>query len=188
MTVAITASINGFQPARPVAAEKVYTYPVTTGADTYAIGDAVALTSGAVTKLVLTDSPSALAVGVIVGLKDANGRPLVFNQPTRGNYLVAGQAGFAEVVIDTEASFMVRFTGTVNQALVGTNVRANDAGVQVATGVSGMSVRALSGAAAATNPFKVLSISDQVVAGGAGTDRYVEVRLNNSLFRAGTSS
>lgn len=187
MTVAITAAINGFQPARPIAAEKVYTYPVVAGSNTFAIGDVVAFTSGAVDKLALTDSPTA-PVGVIVGLKDSNGRPLTFNQPTRGAYLVAGQAGFAEVVIDTEASYMVRFTGTVNQALVGTNVRANDAGVQVSTGASGMSVRALSGAAAATNPFKVLSISDQVVAGGTGTDRYVEVRLNNSLFRAGTSS
>jgi hypothetical protein len=188
MTVAITATINGFQPARPVASEKVYTYPVVAGSSTFAIGDVVAFTGGAVDKLALTDSPTALAVGVIVGLKDANGRPLTFNQPTRGGYLIAGQAGFAEVVVDSEASYMVRFTGTVNQALVGTNVRANDAGVTVSNGLSGMSVRALSGGAAATNPFKVLSISDQVVAGGVGTDRYVEVRLNNSLFRAGTSS
>lgn len=187
MTVAITAAINGFQPARPAPAEKVYTYPVVAGSDTFAIGDVVTFSSGQVAKLALTDSPTA-PVGVIVGLKDANGRPLTFNQPTRGNYLVAGQAGFAEVIIDPEASYLVRFTGTVNQALVGTNVRANDAGVQTNTGVSGMSVRALSGAAAATNPFKVLAISEQVVAGGTGTDRYVEVRLNNSLFRAGTSS
>lgn len=187
MTVAITAAINGFTPARQWPVDKVYTYPVSTGAgETLAIGDAVAVVAGVATKLALTDSPSSAFSGVVVGLLNSNGRPLTFNQPTTGNYIPASTTGFAQVLIDSDMSYIVRYTGTVNAALVGDNVRANDAGVTTATGVSGMSVRALSGADATTTPFKVIAVSDQVVSGGAGTDKYVEVRPNNTWLRAGT--
>lgn len=187
MTVAITAAINGFQPARQYTSDMVYTYPVTNGAsDTLAIGDAVSIVNGLAVKLALTDSPSAPVAGVVVGLRNAQGRALTFDQPTNGPFLGNNETGFAQVLINSEMTYLVRLTGTAATGSVGDNVRANDAGVTVSTGISGMSVRALAGADATTTPFKIIALSDQLVAGGAGADRYVEVALNNTWRRAGT--
>jgi hypothetical protein len=186
MTIATTGAINGFQPARQFSSDRVMTFPVTNSGATLAIGDAVAVVNGLATKLALTDSPSSVAWGVVVGLKNADGRPLTFNQPDVGNYLADGESGFAEVLVDPLMTYTVRYTGTTSVGLVGDNVRANDAGVTVKTGVSGMSVRALASSDATTTPFKIVGLSDTVIAGGVGTDVYVEVALNNCWFKAGT--
>jgi hypothetical protein len=189
MSVLTTAQINGFRPARAFSADRVRTYPVTNdGSTTIAIGDAVAVVAGVVTKLATTDSPSNRATGVVIGLLNSNKRPLTFNQPTLGNYLPANATGYAEVIVDDQMTYNTYYSGTSAVSLVGTNVRASDAGVTVKSGVSGMGVQALSGADATTTPFKVVGQSDQIVAGGNGTGVYVEVAFNNTQFRAGTLS
>ena len=186
MTIATTAAINGFQPARQFSTDRVMTFPVTNSGATLAIGDAVAVVDGLATKLALTDSPSSVAWGVVVGLLDANGAPLTFNQPDRGNYLQDGVSGFAQVLIDPLMTYTVRYTGTTSVGIVGDNVRANDAGVTVGTGASGMSVRALASSDAVTTPFKIVGLADTLIAGGVGTDVFVEVALNQCWFKAGT--
>lgn len=187
MTVAIAASANGFQPARLYNNDHVRQYPVSNdGSTTLAIGDVVAIVAGVATKLLLTDSPTYPVSGVVIGLLNSNGRPLTFNQPTLGNYLPISTTGFAQVLMDADMTYTVLYTGTSATSLVGTNVRAADAGVTAATGVSGMSTRALASSDATTTPFKVIGVSDELVAGGTGTNKYVEVGLNNTWRRAGT--
>lgn len=187
MTVLTTAQINGFRPARAFSTDRVRTYAVNNGgSDTLAVGDAVAVVAGVAVKLATTDSPSNRFTGVVIGLRNANNRPLTFNEPTLGNYLPANTAGFAEVLVDDQMTYNVYYSGTSAVSLIGTNLRASDAGVTVLSGLSGMGVQALSGADATTTPFKVVGQGDTVIAGGNGTGVYVEVAANNTQFRAGT--
>ncbi|NDD53784.1 hypothetical protein EBZ39_07880 [bacterium] len=194
MTIAVQATASGFIPARGFHNNMVRLYPVSNSAsEAIGLNDAVYLDNGVVKPAVgfasSTDLPSKPLVGVVIGLRNSNNRPLTFNQPTGGPSLGPSTTGFAEVLADPFMTYEVLYSGTIAASNVGENVAVRNtgaAGPDANTGISTMQVQALAGADAVTAPFKIVNLADTVLTGGAGTNVLVEVIINNHLFKPGS--
>lgn len=194
MTIAVQANAIGFVPARGFKNDMVRLYPVSNSAsEAIGLNDAVFLNDGiakpAVGFATSTDLPTKPLVGVVIGLRNANNRPLTFNQPNSGPSLGPSTTGFVQVLVDPMMTYEVLYSGTVTANTVGENVAVRNtgaAGPDANTGISTMQVQALAGADATTTPFKIVNLADTVLTGGAGTNVLVEVMINNHLFKPGT--
>jgi len=78
-------------------------------------------------------------------------------------------------------SYNIAYSGTIDNSCIGLNVRVIDGGVNMLTGLSGMTLAPLSGSDTALAPIKIVGLSDQIELHGN-----VEVMINNSQFRTGT--
>ncbi len=189
MTISVTAVPNGFSPARPYHFDQLRTYPVTLNANQQlGIGDAVTLADGIVVPVTAGQNPTSPGFGVVVGVLDTNGKPLTFNQPTRGPYLTSGASGQAIIAEDVNLTFNVRYEGSAGNDVVGSLVEVTAGAPQVTnlTGISTMRVQAATSADTSLL-FKVLALGTDPITGGKGSPKYVEVAWNRHLFRAGTA-
>lgn len=163
----------------------------------FAIGDPVQINAGKVIPVTAATSANE-CVGVIVGLKtivSADGnkpKPMTFNQPTRGPYLVSGADGYAMVIVNPDQLYIAQIDVSASIGLIGKNTNVS-AGTPNA--LSGRSTYNLSGAqvsAAASYQFKIVGIAPTELLAGYGIDLAagsgVLVKLNDPLFRSGASA
>lgn len=144
-----TNSPFGLRPARHLAGGQIRTkrYTVTASGNVAGIaigdavrhntaGDGIAKVSGDVTK----DIP---ILGAVTALYDSNNKPLTFSQPTRGPYLLAAVAGFADVADDPSTVFVIQSDATVAAGDFGkfVGLSALTTGVNTAAGTSTMQAK-----------------------------------------------
>ncbi len=188
MTIQVSAQRNGFTPTRNYTNDACRTYPVTLSSDQpLAIGAAVALANGTAVPATAGQNPALAGLGVVVGVLDSNGKPLTFNQPTRGPYLTSGATGSAIVLVDPNMTYRVRYEGSAGNDIVGNLVQVTAANsVVTQTGISQAAVEA-NASADTTALFKVVGLFNDPVQGSKGSDRYVEVMWNRHINRVGTT-
>ena len=78
-------------------------------------------------------------LGVITALYRSSGgkpMPLTFNQPTNGPYLTSGQAGFVQVNVDLNQTYIAQFGGTVDESIFGGAVKVSGVGGNTGNGTS----------------------------------------------------
>lgn len=186
---------NGFVASRHLSGGRasLKTYPVKADANNaFAIGDPVVLRSDG-TVAPVTAAVSANFLGVIQGLyrtNSANERiELTFNQPSTGNYLVTGQAGFAQVNVDPDQLYIVQLDVTASVGLVGNTVHVS-AAAPASTGISRYSLAGTTLGTDAERPFKIIGIAPTELINKLGGDfapgSGVEVKLNGGSFRSTT--
>lgn len=145
-----TNSPFGLRPARHLTGGQIRTkrYTVTASGNVNGIaigdavrhntaGDGIARVSGDVTKLIPI-------LGAVTALYDSNNRPLTHSQPTRGPYLLAAVAGFADVADDPQTVFVIQADATVAAGDFGKFVTISGltaGGVNTAAGTSTMQAK-----------------------------------------------
>jgi hypothetical protein len=190
MTISASAVSNGFVPARPYYYDQCRTYATQlTGTQALAPGDPVTLANGLISPCTAGQNVNQSGYGVVVGLLNSNGRPLIFNQPNSGPILTAGGGnGQAIVLADPNMTFRVNYTGSAGNDVVGNLVEVT--GVNTPVTAQGISQAAVCLAASADTSllFRVISrFPDPTYNQSKGTPRYVEVAWNRHLLRTGAS-
>lgn len=154
--------------------------------DAYFIGDAVTLsTNGKVT--LLKNASTAAPLGVITALySSSNGKPkpLTFNQPTSGPYLATAQAGFAQVNIDANQTYIVEFGGNITQAGFGGAVKVSAGAPNTSTGLSGQSLSSTISTSADAQ-FQIIGLAPVELLDNrtsAASVGLVEVKMHRSIF------
>ena len=122
------------------------------------------------------------------------GRPLTFNQPTRGPYLVSGQTGFAIVNTDPDQIYVVQYDSTASAGLIGKNINVSAAAGgsgNTLTGVSNQNVRASSVAAASERQLQIIGIAPNELVTGRGEKAPgagILVKLNGGALNYGSKT
>lgn len=185
----------GLRPVRNAAAGgdiPTRMYRVTTTGNTFGIfiGDPVRFNPNGlgVIRLSANVAPNTRCLGVVAQLFDNNGRPLTFNQPTRGPFLPASTAGWAAVYDQQNITFICQVDASAAESMVGqyvTLTAANNGGNTAA----GTSIMQISQASVDTSvkTFQVVGISPTEAQGlgrfanaagwGAATNIDLEVRI-----------
>lgn len=157
-------------------------------------GDPVVLVSGqTVARIPTAGTAASLPIlGVIRSVLNSNGRPFTFNQPSVGGpYIPASTAGFVEVNIDPDQTYLVNSDATVTSTLIGQFVMVTANTPNTAAGRSGMSIEVATGnnTANRTLAFQVIGIGDNnldgVIEGEGNQD--VEVIISDHIFRRSVS-
>lgn len=159
----------------------------------FAIGDAVFQTANGVISPV-SGAVSANYCGVIQALYKTNNAneliPLTFNQPSAGPYLVTGQAGFAQVIIDPEQTFVAQLDVSASAGLIGNTIDVSASPPDAATGISRHNLRGASLGTDSGRMFKVIGIAPSEMLTGRWGDKPagtgVEVKLNNTTWNVTT--
>jgi hypothetical protein len=133
-------------------------------------------------------------VGVVRSVHDANDKPLVFSQPTRGPFLPASTAGFLYVNTDPDMVYLVATETTAAQSMVNRYVSATVAQVcavsQDLIGRSAFVLRTADVTVSAVGsqfPYKIVGLGPNHLdrafnnSGGLGTD--VEVIIVGHAYR-----
>jgi PPE-repeat protein len=188
MTIAVDAQRAGFVPTRTYAADMVRRYPVTLNSNqALFMYDAVTLINGVAVPVTAGLDPASPLAGVVVGLADSNEKPLTFSQPTRGPFITSGQSGFADVLIDPNMTFKVRYEGSVGNNVVGKNVQVTAGLGDINAGRSGQGVEVAASASTGLL-FKVVNLSpfEQLSSfnAGRGTNKFVEVIPNRHFLKS----
>lgn len=186
MTIAVSAVNNGFKPGRPYMYDQCRTFNVSLNvSQQLGIGDPVALANGLVVPATAGNNPDLPGFGVVVGLLQSNGRPLTFSQPTRGPYLTSGMAGQAIVMSDPNMSYLVNYTGSAGNDVVGDLVEVTGMNIPVSgTGISQAAICAQA-SASTTLLFRVQSLAGNPVGNDFGVSRNMEVVWNRHINRLG---
>lgn len=188
MTIAVSAVNNGFVPARPYHYDMLRTYQVSLSTNQQlGINDPVALINGLISPVTAGNNPLRAGFGAVVGLLDANGKPLTFSQPTKGPYLTSGQAGQAIVLSDPNMTFRANYTTSAGNDVVGNLVEVTGMNIPVsATGFSQAAIN-VSSSASTSLLFRVESLyADPTLAQSKGISKYMEVAWNRHLNRGFT--
>lgn len=181
---------RGFTPARKLGGGTAITkeFPVSASSnEAYFLGDAViASQNGTVRPLknASTDRP----LGVIVGFLNSNKRPLTFNQPTRGPFLASGEAGFAQVNVDPQQTYIAEIGANVNDAVRFAAAKVSAGAPVTQTGLSG---QVLSGtvSTSADSQFIIIGLAPEELVESptsAAAPAKVEVKMINPVFGTGT--
>jgi len=137
------------------------TYKVlATANNAYYPGDPVRLNGNG--ELSLVSASSADMIGVIAAVYSNVGgekRPLTFSQPNNGPYLTSGAAGFAEVIIDRNATFRAQIDVTASVGLIGSNINVSAGAPNTRAGISGYNLKGASIGTSANRVFKIVEIS-----------------------------
>lgn len=188
MTIAVSAVNSGFQPARPYHYDMCRTFTVNLSVNQQlGIGDPVGLAAGLVVPATAGNNPDLPGFGAVVGLLDANGKPLTFSQPTKGPYLTSGQAGMAIIQADPNMTFRANYTGSAGNDVVGDLVEVTGMNIPVSgTGISQAAICAAASASTTLN-FRVQSLFPQPFGAGfdKGVSKYMEVAWNRHVDRLG---
>lgn len=186
MTIAVSAVNNGFAPARPYQYDMCRTFTVTLSTNQQlGINDPVALANGTVVPATAGNNPDLPGFGAVVGLLDANGRPLTFSQPTKGPYLTSGATGQAIVLSDPNMTFLANYSGSAGNDVVGDLVEVTGMNIPVSgTGISQAGICAQS-SASTTLLFRAQSLAGNPVGNAKGVGRYMEVSWNRHVNRLG---
>lgn len=124
-------------------------------------------------------------LGVAVALYDSNNKPLTFSQPTRGPFLPGGTAGFADVIIDPDVTFIVQGDASANANMIGQFVSLTAASLgNTAAGVSNFEV-AVGTVDTSIKPVQIIGIAQtedaglgsNLLHGGFGASQDLEVIL-----------
>lgn len=187
MTIAVSAVNNGFVPARPYYFDMCRTYQVNLSTNQQlGMNDPVALINGVISPVTAGNNPLRAGFGAVVGLLDANGKPLTFSQPTKGPYLTSGQAGQAIVLSDPNMTFRANYTGSAGNNVVGQLVEVT--GMNIPVSATGFSQAAIVAAASASTTllFRVESLyPDPTLTQSKGISKYMEVAWNRHLNKLG---
>lgn len=155
-------------------------------------GDPVHLVSGnTVSKMTTTASGASGAslplLGVIRAVYNSNGRPFTHSAPTGGSFIPASTAGFVEVNIDPNQTYVVSMNTTANSTHIGQYVELTAAAANTAAGRSGFMVElsAASNTAARTRPLQVIAITSHTEADPAigAHEQDLEVIIADHAFR-----
>lgn len=179
---------RGFVPARKVADGDIRNFPVTLGGETLAVGDAVTLLNGVISRASAGSGiTNTIGGGVVLAVYDANNRPLTH---ATSKILTSGASGRADVCIDPYMTYTVRFDASIGQAQVGENVTIDQSAPNSTLGLSGQAVAIVSADQGAM--FKIINLSPfEELLGketGYGPGQGVEVAFNNHFLRAPTNN
>lgn len=180
----------GFKPARHLGGENCFRtnqYKVNASNDVALFaGDAVVLSSGAVTAVTANgDSP---VLGVIAALYDSNKRPLTHSQPTNGPYLAASTAGYVDVFDDPRIVYDVVANSACSDLDIGQigTVVADASGSpalgQSAQKMNASSIVAETTANSDTLAFKMIGLSKRNTSETYSDGQEIEVIINNHTF------
>lgn len=188
MTIAVSAVNNGFTPARPYMYDMCRTYTVNLSINQQlGINDPVSLAAGLVVPATAGNNPDLPGFGAVVGLLNAQGRPLTFSQPTMGPFLASGATGQAIVLSDPNMTFLATYTGSAGNDVVGDLVEVTGMNIPVSgTGISQAAICAQSSASTTLN-FRIESLAAQPGGGSfnKGLSKTVEVAWNRHVNRLG---
>lgn len=156
-------------------------------------GDPVKLVNGYV-RVIDTSTPSAGepgVLGVVSSLLDSNGKPLTHSQPTKGPFLDASTAGYAEVNVNPDQIYRASTDATAAQSMIGQFVRVSAAAANSAAGVSGFLVKLADATATntAAHQFMIVGVgSNEEATGGTGDNAFannqdIEVIISDHIFR-----
>lgn len=155
-------------------------------------GDPVVLVSGdTVARIPAANTVASLPiVGVIRNVYTAQKRPLTFNQPSVGGpFLPSSTAGWVEVCVDPQQTYLVNADSTVTSALVGQFVDTTAAAANTAAGRSGISIKVATATVTASGnsfPFQVIGVGAENLDGvfnNGENNQDVEVVIANHAFR-----
>ena len=186
------ANRNGFVPYRSLGGGNTLLnlQRVNAGANNaFFINDAVYETSG---KLSTVTASAGNYVGVIHALyslssTDGNKpKPLTFNQPGSGPYLVTAQEGYAAVCYDPLQTYIAQIDVSASAGLVGKTINVSAGAPNTRAGISGMNLKGSTLSTSADNPFKIVGLAPTELVNGYGRDfpagSAVEVKLNFTVF------
>lgn len=187
---------QGFIPCRHLTGGRTVTKKFKVQADGnnyFAVGDAVFETALGTVSTVSAAVSSNYA-GVVVACYKTNSAnefiPLTFNQPSGGPYLTTSQAGFVDVIIDPNRTFIARIDVSASAGLIGNTVDASAVQPDTATGVSRMSLRGASLGTDSGRMFKIIGLAPAEQTTGRWGDKAagtgVEVKLNNTVWNSTT--
>lgn len=118
---------NGFTPTRRTETQEAYVgrYPASCGGNqVMGVGSPVSLVGGIAVVCTAGQDPDQAGFGVVMGVYNASGRP--FTQQAN-KVIASGQAGFADILYDPFAEFIVRCESSVGQADILKNVNLTGA-------------------------------------------------------------
>lgn len=148
----------------------------------------------------VTASTVSPCLGVIVGLTLAPsndvdpGRPLTFNQPTRGAYLTSGQTGFAIVNTDPDAIYVIQYDSTASVGMVGLNINVSAAAGgegNSSTGISYQNAKASTAAVASERHLQIIGLAPNELVTGRGEKAPgagILVKLNGGALSYGSKT
>lgn len=149
---------------------KLYRVTATGNTQGIFINDPVRFNSAGLGVIRLSSNAAAntRCLGVVAEVFDENGRPLTFNQPSRGPFLPASTAGWAAVYDSQQVTFICQADASAAETLVGQYVSLTAAtNGNTAAGTSVMQIRAAS-ADTSVKTFQVLGLAP-TEARGLGT-------------------
>ena len=122
---------------------------------------------------------STRPIGVIVGLFDANKRPLTHYQPGRNPVIDPTTTAWVAINDDPFSTFNVEYEAPATAAAVGQYVSTTVNVGNTALGRSGMKITAdLTASASISHPFQIIGIADQeddAITSGASANNDIEV-------------
>lgn len=139
-------------------------YRVTASGNTQGvfIGDPVRFNPNGlgIVRLSANAAANTRCLGVVAQMVDDNGRPLTFNQPTRGPFLPAGTSGWAAVYDSQQITFICQADGSAAETLIGqyVSLTATSNGGNTAAGTSIIQLRVAS-ADTSAKTFQVLGVA-----------------------------
>jgi hypothetical protein len=167
------------------AIQKTYAVSASTN-EAYFQNQAVTLgASGKVKPLKAATTTAPL--GVITALYRSSGgkpMPLTFNQPTTGPFLVSGQAGFAQVNVDINQTYIAQFGGTVDESIIGGAVKVSGVGGNTLNGTSNQTLNGTV-STSADNHFQILGFAPVellISRTSVAAQGLVECKLLRSVF------
>ncbi|RJO72857.1 MAG: hypothetical protein C4523_02480 [Myxococcales bacterium] len=130
-------------------------------------------------------------LGIIKACYDTNKKPLTFNQPTRGPYLIASQGGYVEVYDDPDITYLVEYNGTAADTTPGQVAEIELTAGSTAVGQSRVFIAAVTAnsgvtAAAVGKPFRVIGLGPNELDEAGGTGNDLEVVARNHVFKKAT--
>lgn len=185
---------RGFQPHRHLnGAMYPHTrrYPVSADNALHvgiAKGDPVRLIGGSAVKFTAMSAAQAVSkdvLGIVSQPLNSNERPFTHSQPTRGPFLPSSTAGFVDVIVDPQMTYLVQLDATASQTDIGQLVDVTAGGINTAAGISQMALRHASVTATTTFPFRIIGLADTELDGNFGVDQDVEVVIANHPFADG---
>lgn len=182
---------NGFQPVSTLGGGQTFTQLVRVNAganNAFFIGDPVYLVSGKLTPVTASAGNYVGVIHAVYGLSgDGNKpKPLTFNQPTRGPYLVTAQEGYAQVCFDSNQTYIAQLDVSASAGLIGKTVNVSAGAPNTAAGISGYNLKGTTLSTSADNPFKIVGIAPTELVAGYGRDlpagSAVLVKMNFNVF------
>lgn len=155
-------------------------------------GDPVVLVSGQTVARVPAAATAASlpVVGVIRAVYDSNKKPLTHSLPSGGIFLAASTAGWVEVNVDRNQTYLVNTDATVTSTLIGQYVDITANTPTTAAGRSGMTIEVATGVntAAQTAPFQIIAIGGDNLDGIIGGENNQDVEVIISQHAFGTTN
>ncbi len=135
----------------------------------------------------LTTAAQRAPIGVVAYCLGADRRPLTFNQPTRGPYILTSTDGYVGVYVDPNIIYNVQCDATASRANVGSYIGVTAGAGNTAAGYSTTQVRFADVTTTSVGHYlQIVGISPDELTdnyeGGAAGVRNLEVRFSRHRF------